>query len=182
MKLIKFCDYQIKISDEAFLVRQFRRLFNMDRSLGKEQFYKQMSILFFTYNPASNYIYITDEKERMKEVMEQEGIPDFKITPEFKAAAEVYQKLCQTPEGLLLQSTYAFIDKSRKALDALDYEEIDDPKEKVTTMKTGMSIVALVPKLMKDLTAAKNAVEKEMEEQNTARGSQELTIGDTLLD
>ena len=49
-------------------------------------------------------------------------------------------------------------------------------------MKIGMSIVALVPKLMKDLTAAKNAVEKELEEQNNARGSQELTIGDTLLD
>lgn len=45
-------------------------------------------------------------------------------------------------------------------------------------MKIGMSIVALIPKLMKDLASAKKAVEKEMEEQGKARGAQELTVGD----
>ena len=154
----------------------------MDRTAGKEHFYKQMSVIFFTYSPASNYNYITDEHERMKEVMEQEGIADFKMTPEFKAAVEIYKKLCQTPEGLLLESTYKFLEKSRKALDALDYEEIDDPKEKVNTMKIGMGIVALIPKLMKDLTAAKAAVEKELEEQGSARGSQQLTVMDDDFD
>lgn len=182
MKLIKYEDYQISISEEALLVRQFRRLWNMDRTAGKEHFYKQMSVIFFTYSPASNYNYITDEHERMKEVMEQEGIADFKMTPEFKAAVEIYKKLCQTPEGLLLESTYKFLEKSRKALDALDYEEIDDPKEKVNTMKIGMGIVALIPKLMKDLTAAKAAVEKELEEQSSARGSQQLTVMDDDFD
>ena len=179
VKLIKFEDYQIHIADEALLVKQFRRLFNMDRSGGKEQFYKQMSILFFCYSPASNYSYITDEKERLKEVCEQEGITDFKMTPEMKNAIEVYKKLCQTPESLLLESTYRFIDKSRKTLDELNYDDLEDAKEKVNTMKVGMSIVALIPKLMKDLSAAKTAVEKEMEEQTSARGSQELTILDS---
>ena len=178
MRLIKVEDYQIKVADEALLVKQFRRLFNMDRSQGKEQFYKQMSVLFFTYSPASNYSYIIDEKERLQEVLNQEGITDFKPTPEFKAAVDVYKKLCETPEGLLLQSTYNFISKSRKTLDELDYSKISDPKGKVDIMKTGMSIVALIPKLMKDLAAAKKAVEKELEEQGKARGSQELTVGD----
>ena len=178
MRLIKIEDYQVKISDEALLVKQFRRLWNMDRSQGKEQFYKQMSVLFFTYNPASNYMYIVDEKERMQEVLLQEGITDFKPTPEFKAAVDVYKKLCQTPEGLLLQSTYNFISKSRKTLDDLDYDEIKDAKGKIEIMKTGMGIVTLIPKLMKDLAAAKLAVEKEQEEQGNARGSQELTVGD----
>lgn len=178
MRLIKVEDYQIKIADEALLVKQFRRLWNMDRTLNKEQFYKQMSMLFFSFNPASNYLYITDEKERMNEVMAQEGITDFKMTPEFKNAVEIYKKLCQTPEGLLLQSTYNFIDKSRKTLDELNYDDIKDAKGKVEIMKTGMGIVALIPKLMKDLAAAKLAVEKEQEEQGNARGSQELTVGD----
>lgn len=178
MKLIEISNYELKVSEEALLVRQFRRLWNMDRSQGKEQFYKQMSILFFCYSPASNYSYIVDEGERMKEVLLQEGIPDFKPTPEFKAAVEIYRKLNQTPEALLLQSTYNFIDKSRKALDELDYDSINDAKDKINTMKTGMSIVALIPKLMKDLSAAKAAVEKELEENGNARGSQELSVGD----
>lgn len=43
-----------------------------------------------------------------------------------------------------------------------------------------MALVALVPKLMKDLSAAKKAVEKELSEQSKARGSQELTILDEV--
>lgn len=182
MKLIRLEDYQIKIADEALLVKPFRRLWNMDRSSGKETFYKQMAILFFCYNPASNYSYITDDGERLKEVCLQEGIKDYKMTPEMKNAIEVYKKLCQTPESLLLESTYKFINKSRKTLDDLNYDDLDDVKEKVNTMKTGMSIVALIPKLMKDLSSAKRAVEKEQEEQNNARGSQELTIFDNDID
>lgn len=178
MKLVKVEDYQLTVADEALLVRPIRRLWNMDRTQGKEQFYKQMSLLYFVYSPASNYSYIIDEKERMKEVLAQEGLEGVKNDAEFKAAVEVYKKLCLTPEALLLQSIYNFIDKSRRALDALDYDEIEDAKDKVNTMKTGMSIVALVPKLMKDLTVAKKAVEKELEEQGKARGSQELTVGD----
>ena len=78
MKLISISDYQLKIADEALLVKPFRKLWNQDRSQSKEQFYKQMSILYFVYSPSSNYSYIIDEKERMKEVLLQEGIEDFR--------------------------------------------------------------------------------------------------------
>ena len=73
MKLITVENYELKIADEALLVKPIRKLWNQDRSKGKEQFYKQMSVLFFTYSPSSNYSYIIDEKERMKEVLLQEG-------------------------------------------------------------------------------------------------------------
>lgn len=178
MRLIKVTNYQLSVADEALLVKPIRKLWNQDRSASKEQFYRQMSVLYYVYSPASNYSYILDEQERIEEVLKQEGIEDFKPSPDFKAAVEVYKEMSKTPEGLLLESTYNFIDKSRKALDALDYEEIGEVKDKVKTMKDGMAIVALIPKLMKDLAAAKKAVEKELEEQDAVRGSQELTVGD----
>ena len=137
-----------------------------------------MAVLFFVFSPSSNYTYIIDEKERMKEVLQQEGITDFKPSPEFKEAVEIYRKLNKTPEGLLLEDTYVFIDKSRKILRDINYDELEDAKEKVNTMKTGMSIVALIPKLMVDLSKAKQAVDKELEEQGKARGQQELSVGD----
>ena len=70
MKLIKVEDFQLKIADEALLVKQFRRLWNMDRSAGKEQFYKQMSVIFYCYSPSSNYSYISHDKERLKARLE----------------------------------------------------------------------------------------------------------------
>ena len=114
----------------------------------------------------------------MKEVLLQEGMDDFRPSSDFKAAVEIYKKLCETPEGLLLQSTYNFINKSREILDELDYGSIPGAKGKIEIMKAGMGIVSLIPKLMKDLAAAKAAVEKEQEEQGKARGSQEMTVFD----
>ena len=182
MHLIKIENYDLKVSDEALLVKPIRKLFHQDRSKGKEQFYKQMSILFFVYSPMSNYSYIVDEKERLKEVCEQEGIEDFKMTTDFKEAVKVYKKLVITPEALLLEDTNTFIDKSRKVLRDIDYDTISDIKDKVNTMKTGMAIADMIPKLVKNLAEAKKIIEKEQEETGNARGSQELTIGDLGMD
>lgn len=177
MKLIKVEDYQLKVADEALLVKPIRKLWNQDRSVGKETFYKQMSILFYVYSPASNYSYIVDEKERMKEVLAQEGISDFHATADFKAAVEIYKKLCITPESLLIEDTLAFIDKSRKVLKNISYEGLEE-KDTVNTMKTGMSVVSLIPKLVKDLAEAKKVIEKEQQMQGNTRGAQELTVFD----
>lgn len=181
MKLIKVENYELKIADEALLVKPFRRLWNMDRSAGKEQFYRQMSVLFFTYSPASNYSYIMDEKERMKEVMAQEGIEDFKNSAEFKAAVETYKKLVRTPSSELLTDTRLIIEKMRQALKSIDFNALED-KDAANAVKTVATVVGMIPKIIRDLADAEKAVTKELEEQNNARGSQELTIGDTLLD
>lgn len=177
MKLIKQENFELKVSDEALLVKPIRKLYHQDRSQGKERFYQQMAILFFVFNPSSNYSYIIDEKERLKEVCEQEGITDFKMSVDFKEAVKVYKKLCITPEALLLEDTLTFIDKSRKVLRNINYDGLDE-KEIVNTMKTGMTIAALIPKLVKDLSEAKKIIEKEQEEASNTRGSRELTVFD----
>lgn len=177
MKLIRLEDYQIKVADEALLVRPFRRLFNMDRSKGKETFYKQMSILYFVYSPSSNYAYIVDEKDRLKEVLAQEGITDFHNTAEFKEAVEVYRKLVKTSSSELLEDTRLIIEKMRQALKSIDFDSLEE-KDAVNAVKTVASVVGMIPKLVKDLAEAEKAVNKELEEQGNARGSQELTVFD----
>ena len=64
MKLITIESYQLKVADEALLVRPIRKLWKQDRSKEKETFYKQMSVLYFTYAPTSNYSYIPLEEDR----------------------------------------------------------------------------------------------------------------------
>lgn len=177
MRLIKLEDYQIKVADEALLVKPFRRLFNMDRTKGKETFYKQMSILYFVYNPSSDYSYIVDEKDRLKEVLLQEGITDFHNTAEFKEAVETYKKLVKTTASELLADVRLTINKVRQALTSVDFDSLEE-KDKVNAIKTVTASIGLIPKLVKDLTEAEKAVAKEQEEQVNARGSQELTILD----
>ena len=181
MKLITVENYELKIADEALLVKPIRKLWNQDRSKGKEQFYKQMSVLFFTYSPSSNYSYIIDEKERMKEVLLQEGISDFKPSADFKAAVDVYKKLVKTSSSELLEDTRLIIEKMRQALKGVDFDSLEE-KDTVNAVKTVATVVGMIPKLVRDLTEAEKAVAKEMEEQSNARGSQELTIFDVDTD
>ena len=100
MRLIKYENFNIEIADEAYLVGPIRKLFTMDRTKSKDTFFKQMSLLYFIYDPRSNYAYITNESDRIDEVEAQEGISkkDSKKywTPEFKAAREVYKNLTKS--------------------------------------------------------------------------------------
>ena len=177
MKLIQVVNYELKVADEALLVRPIRKLWNMDRSKGKETFYKQMSILYFVYDPSSNYAYISNEKDRLKEVLEQENITDFHNTAEFKDAVEAYKKLVRTPSSELLNDVRLTVDKMRQALTSIDFDDLEE-KDKVSAINTVTAVISKIPKLVKDLSEAEKAVTKELEEQGNARGSQELTIGD----
>ena len=177
MKLIRVLNYELKIADEALLVRPISKLWNMDRSKGKETFYKQMSILYFVYDPSSNYAYISNEKDRLKEVLEQENITDFHNTAEFKEAVEAYKKLVRTPSSELLNDERLTVDKMRQALTSIDFDDLEE-KDKVSAINTVAAVISKIPKLVKDLSEAERAVTKELEEQGNARGSQELTIGD----
>lgn len=177
MKLIQVVNYELKVADEALLVRPIRKLWNMDRSKGKETFYKQMSILYFVYDPSSNYAYISNEKDRLKEVLEQENITDFHNTAEFKDAVEAYKKLVRTSSSELLNDVRLTVDKMRQALTSIDFDDLEE-KDKVNAINTVTAVISKIPKLVKDLSEAERAVTKELEEQGNARGSQELTIGD----
>lgn len=177
MKLIEVENYELKVADEALLVKPIRKLWNQDRSQKKEKFYEQMSVLFYTYSPASNYSYIIDEKERQKEVCEQEGILDFHPSQDFKDAVEVYKKLVRTPSTELLADVRLTVDKMRQALTSINFDDLEE-KDKVSAINTVAAVISKIPKLVKDLSEAEKAVTKELEEQDNTRGSQELTIGD----
>lgn len=177
MRLIKTENYELKIADEALLVGPIRKLWKQDRSKGKDTFYKQMSVLYFTYDPTSNYSYIPTEKDRMKEVLAQEGISDFRETGDFKAAVEAYKKLVKTPSSELLSDVRLTVDRLRQALKSIDFDALDE-KDKVSAINTVSTVISKIPKLVKDLSEAEKAVSKELEEKGNARGSQELTIFD----
>ena len=177
MRLISTDNFELKVADEALLVRPIRKLWNMDRSKGKETFYKQMSILFFVYDPSSNYAYISDEKERLAEVLQQEGISEFHNTAEVKDAVAVYKKLVKTPSTELLADVRLTVDKMRQALVSINFDDLEE-KDKVSAINTVAAVVAKIPKLVHDLSEAEKAVTKELEESSSTRGSQEMTIGD----
>lgn len=180
MKLIKYEDYQIKLADEAFLVRPIRRLFHQDRSERKEQFWRQIAFMYFMVSPSSNYSYILDFDERASEVIKQEGLPeDFKPSDLLKEAMEVYRKLTITPSQKLLESSLIAADTVSKFLRDPAILTAEDrngkPKYQVAQITAALKNVEGIVTSLQNL---QKKVDQELEEQGQARGAQELTVGD----
>lgn len=182
MKLIKIENFQLTIADEALLVKPIRKLWNQDRSASKEQFYKQMSYLYFMIDPRSTYSYILNEEERAKAIIEQEGLDkDFKPSPLLQEAMEVYKKHTITPSQELLNAALVAANTVSVFLKNPDIlNEEDDkgrPKYQISAITTALKNVEGIVTSLQNL---QSKVENELTEQSKARGSQELTIFDDV--
>lgn len=182
MKLIKIENYSLQIADEALLIKPIRKLYNQDRSASKEQFYKQMSYLYFMVDPRSTYSYILNEEERAKAIIEQEGLEsDFKPSPLLQEAMEVYKKHTVTPSQELLNAalvatrTVSTFLKNPNILNEKD--DKGRPKYQISAITTALKNVEGIVSSLQNL---QKKVESELSEQSKARGSQELTIFDDV--
>ena len=72
--LIKVTGGILSISDEALLIKPLRMIFNRDRTKDKEEYMQAASYLYFMYDPRSDYMYITDDVERDRVIIETEGL------------------------------------------------------------------------------------------------------------
>ena len=171
MKLLNIENYQIKVTDEALLVRPIRDLFMADKSKTKEKFYQQCSIIFFMADPRSSYGYITDDDERFEAIRTQEGLPkNYTIDKNLQLAIDTYKKLTTTISSQLLEDTYVAIDKLRKFLRNIDLYAVDDKGKPLYTINSITSAIKAIPQLTKDIQEAEKQVNSDILEVGRKRG------------
>ena len=176
MKLIEYSNYQIKVADEAFLVKPIRTLFNKDKSKTKDNFWSQMSYMYFLVDPRSSYMYIVDEEERSKAIIEGEGLPNGWKPDKLVMEAITFYKSLRSTSALLLEDTRAVIDNVRKTLREFSFDDMED-KDRVNAIKSVASTIATIPKLIKDLDEAERAVTSEMQNATgKVRGQKEKSL------
>ena len=74
MKLFKFENFQLTITEEALLIKAFRDLWERDDSNSNEKFFMEMGYVYFVYDPRSDFMFIVDEEDRIPKVKEEVGI------------------------------------------------------------------------------------------------------------
>lgn len=176
MKLVKIDNYQLQIEDELLLLKPFRKLYKSDRDRTKQGFIDFLTIVYYTYDPRSDYSYIVNEKERLKEVCETNGFDTPSFTALQKECIELYKKLTTTISQELLQSTKIAIAKVREFLETVDLTATDDKGKPLYTISSITTAIKQIPQLAKDVMEAERAVAKEIQEQGRARGNSELHI------
>ena len=171
MKLLNLENYQIKVADEALLVKPIRDLFNADKTKSKEKFYTECSIIFFMADPRSSYGYITDDDERFEAIRIQEGLPkNYTIDKNLQLAIDTYKKLTTTISSQLLEDTYVAIDKLRKFLRNIDLYAVDDKGKPLYTINSITSAIKAIPQLTKDIQEAEKQVNSDILEIGRKRG------------
>lgn len=179
MHLVEYNNYQIEPTQEAFLIKPIRDLYNADKSKTKNKFMTQLSVIYFLVDPRSSYNYIIDEKDRLKAIIEQEGLPaNFKIDKKLQEAIDIYKKHTITTSYLLLQDTKLAIDKVRQFLRDVDLTETDDKGKPLYTINSVTSAIKQIPQLAKDVIDAEKAITREIEEQGKLRGTANKTLMD----
>lgn len=171
MHLIEYVNYEIKPTEEFFLIKPLRELWNADKTKNKEKVMTAISILYHLVDPRSSYNYIVDEQERFEEILIQEGLPsNYKIDDKLQAAIDIYKKHIITPGSLLVQRSLVAADKLGKFLEEIDLTAEDEKGKPKYTINSVASAIKQVPQLVKDLQEAQKMLSKEIEEEGRARG------------
>lgn len=176
MKLFRYEGYKLHISEEAFVLKPFKELWNRDKSKNKDKALQELAYIYFMCDPRSDYQYIVDEEDRAKAIKEGEGI-DSKWKPDNKVLeAMKFYKQFKPVSALLLEDTRVAVDKLRQLLRNIDLTEVDDKGKPIYTLNTVTATIKQIPSLVKDLDEAEKAIAKEIMESDKVRGAQEKSM------
>lgn len=181
MKLIEFDGQEFKIADEALLIRPIRALFEKDKSKKKEDFWRQISYLWFMCDPRSTYMYLTDAAAREKEIKIQEGLGEsWEPSGDLKEAMDIYRKQVITTSAILLEGMRKGIDQLTEFFNNFNINEVDKNGRPVYQVSTMTSALKQVPELAKALSDAEKALAKDFATDDKARGNTEKAIGEDI--
>ena len=174
MHLIEYENYQVRPTEEFFLIKPLRDLYKKYHDKDWDKFMQLVSFIYHYVDPRSSYAYIVDDAERFNEIVQQEGLPaKFKIDKDLQDCIDSYKLRVITLSYKLLQSTRIAIDKLSDFLQNIDFDERDDKGKAVYTISSITQAIRQIPQLSKDLIEAEKIISKEIEEGCKARGGNE---------
>jgi len=159
-------------------LKPFKKLYKSDRSKDKSDFMDFLTIVYFTYDPRSDYSYIVDDNERLQEVCSTNGLEVPKFTDLQLECINLYKKLTTTISQELLQSTKIAIVKVKEFLETVNLNTTDDKGKPIYTINSITTAIRQIPQLAKEVMEAEKTIAKEIQEQGRARGGN----GKTLMD
>lgn len=176
MKLFKYEQYKVTISEEALALRPFKKLWDRDRTKNKDKAVAELAYVYFMEDPASDYQYLVDREERAKAIIEGEGLTGWKPDKVVEEAMAFYASF-KTTSALILEDTRYAADNLRKSLRNIDLEATDEKGRPIYTVSSIISAIKQVPQLVKELSEAERAVAKEMSENSgRVRGQKAKSI------
>lgn len=176
IRLFKYEGYNVTVEPEALMLAPFKALWDRDKSKDKHVAMQELAFIYFMGDPRSDYQFLIDEEERIKEIKKGQGMPaKWKPDTAVKRALDFYNSFKPSSAGLL-EDTRVAVNKLRQLLRNIDLEEKDDKGKHVYTLNTITATIKQIPGLVKDLDEAERTLAKDIVNESRARGSQSKAL------
>lgn len=175
IKLFRFENYKLKISEEAFTIAVFRDIWERDKTKDKRIALAELGYVYHFADPRSDYQSIVSEIERENAIIEGEGLLKWKPDELVKDAIEYYCKF-KPMASYLLEDTRTAIDKVRKFLAGIDLNAVDEKGKPIYAINTVVNAIKQIPVLIKEFDEAEKALNKDLQAVSKMRGNSEKTI------
>lgn len=165
-------DHALVIDEMAYGIKQYRELIDRDKSEGKEIAIAEFNYMYHMCDPRSDFYEEKNDSVRHEEVRKNVyGLPaKWKPDAKVKAAMELYVSK-QSVFVKLLNSAEVAVNNTSKYLESVDLFELDEKGKQAHDVNKLVAAVEKLPKLIKSLSEAKKAVDKELEKSTGVRGS-----------
>ena len=156
---------------EILLVREFKNLFDKDKSKDKSQAFKELTYIYLALDWKSPYSQYT-ELERHEEALRDSGLTEEEFNnPVFREACRKYRALQDSNKSIkMLNAAKTAVDRFIDYFEVIvDLNERDQNGKPIFSAEKVMKEVSNLTKVHQELIDLENAVKKELIEQSTLR-------------
>jgi hypothetical protein len=173
-------DYNLHVSEETWGLLPFKTILKRDKNRNKETAFKEVLFIYYYTDIRSDYVYLTDDKERTVEIIKDIGLPaDWKVDSVIQEAISFYKSKSISPIAKLYKSSLKAADDISKYLEQADelLAKRTDKGSVVTPLSTVTSALKAVPGIMKELKAAyKEVLAEQKELEGRTKGSRTMGL------
>ena len=171
-------DGVLTVDDNLWGLSSFKKILKRDKSRNKDLALKEMLFVYYYTDIKSNYLIISDLKNRIKEIKHDVDLPeDWKLDDIIQEAIDFYEKRSLTVIGKLYKDALTsvhemseYIRSTKKLL-----EERSNNGGTVTTLPMITSAQEKLPRIMQNLKIAEKEVLKERTEmEGKMKGKQSM--------
>ena len=173
-------DGVLTVEDQLWGLEPFRKILKRDKSRNKDLALKEMLFIYYYCDIKSDYLIISDLKERYNELKHDIDLPDgWKIDSIMQEAIDFYEERSLTVIGKLYKNALLaandiseYLTKTKELL-----EERDDRGKPVTTLTTIVGGISKIKTVMQDLKAAeKELIKERIETEGKMKGKQAMGL------
>lgn len=165
MKLFKLVDNLPVPSEEALLIKEFKKLITRDRTRDKSLGLKELGFVYYYCSFDTRFDAYRTEEERVEAIKTVLGLKeDWEIDSDLKLALERFSDMMITESLVLVQKMKNGIKKMEDFIDDLDLTERNKSENYVFSAKDLQAVIKEMPNTIRALNEAKSIVEKELQD------------------